>query len=56
QKERLMMDKVLLLRSEFKRRIGFGPGTMNQSIKQLRDVDVLHFWSRPGWRLVASMT
>ncbi|ONK65028.1 uncharacterized protein A4U43_C07F32720 [Asparagus officinalis] len=72
QQENLMMDKVLLPTSEFKRRIAFGmiglrdeiyviggvlgPGPTNQSIKQLCDVDVLRVGSRPGWRLAAPMT
>lgn len=72
QKESAMDNKVVLPTSEFKRRIAFGmiglgdeiyviggvlgPGPTNQSIKQLRDVDVLRVGSRPGWRLAAPMT
>jgi len=72
QQKESAMDKVVLPTSEFKRRIGFGmiglddeiyviggvlsPGATNQSIKQLRDVDVLRVGTRPGWRLATPMT
>ncbi|KAI0498504.1 hypothetical protein KFK09_019392 [Dendrobium nobile] len=73
QKDNTFLDKLVSSAPEFKSRIGFGmiglgddlyviggvigPGPTNQSIKQLRDVDVLSVNSKwPIWRQASPMT
>lgn len=73
RRENALLDKFVSSAPEFKSRIGFGmiglgddlyviggvigPGPTNQSIKQLRDVDVLSVSSKwPIWRQASPMT